>query len=140
MRRFAQGLAVGLALALPAAAASAQAQPPAAEPSVVMAAPAPAATAPPAATNDYPTAARAEYVFGCMATNGQTQDALARCSCSIDQIAGVLPYDAYVEAETVLRMRLMGGERGAIFRGTPAAREIAASLRRAQAEAEILCF
>ena len=90
--------------------------------------------------NDYPTAARAEYVFACMAINGQTQDALTRCSCSIDQIASVLPYDAYVEAETVLRMRLTGGERGAIFRGTPAIREIAANLRRAQAEAEILCF
>ena len=98
-----------------------------------------AALAQPAA-NDYPTAARAEYVFACMATNGQTQDALTRCSCSIDQIASVLPYDAYVEAETVLRMRLMGGERGAMFRGTPAIREIAATLRRAQAEAEILCF
>ena len=98
-----------------------------------------AALAQPAA-NDYPTAARAEYVFACMATNGQTADALTRCSCSIDQIASILPYDAYVEAETVLRMRLMGGERGAMFRGTPAIREIAANLRRAQAEAEILCF
>jgi hypothetical protein len=94
----------------------------------------------PMVTNDYPTAARAEYVFACMATNGQTQDALTRCSCSIDQVASVLPYNAYVEAETVLRMRLMGGERGAMFRGTPAVREIAANLRRAQAEAEILCF
>ena len=90
--------------------------------------------------NDYPTAARAEYVFACMATNGQTQDALTRCSCSIDQIASVLPYDDYVEAETVLRMRLASGERGALFRGTAAVREIAADLRRAQAEAEILCF
>ena len=94
----------------------------------------------PAGVNDYPTQARADYVFGCMAVNGQTQDALARCSCSIDQIAGILPYDAYVEAETVLRMRLAAGERGAMFRGTPVVREIAATLRRAQAEAEILCF
>lgn len=90
--------------------------------------------------NDYPTVARAEYVFACMATNGQTQDALTRCSCSIDQIATILPYEDYVEAETVLRMRLMGGERGAMFRGSPVIREIAANLRRAQAEAEILCF
>lgn len=98
-----------------------------------------AGTAPPV-VNDYPTSARAEYVFACMAANGQTQDALDRCSCSIDQIASILPYDAYVEAETVLRMRLAPGERGALFRGTPAVREIAADLRRAQAEAEILCF
>jgi hypothetical protein len=94
----------------------------------------------PAGGNDYPTAARADYVFACMAVNGQSQDALARCSCSIDQIAGILPYDAYVEAETVLRMRLASGERGAMFRSAPAAREIAAELRRAQAEAEIVCF
>jgi len=26
--------------------------------------------------NDYPTAARADYVFGCMASNGQTQQML----------------------------------------------------------------
>ena len=144
MRSLVCGLAVGLALSLPAAAVLAQA--PAAEtvpgedPVVVMAEPAPIASAPPAAENDYPTAVRAEYVFACMATNGQTQDALTRCSCSIDQIAGILPYDAYVEAETVLRMRLAAGERGAMFRGTPVVREIAATLRRAQAEAEILCF
>ena len=110
MRSLVRGLAVGLALSLPSAAVLAQA--PAAEtapgedPVVVMAEPAPIASAPPAAENDYPTAVRAEYVFACMATNGQTQDALTRCSCSIDQIAGILPYDAYVEAETVLRMRL----------------------------------
>ena len=144
MRSLVRGLALGLALSLPSAAVLAQA--PAAEPApgedpvVVMAEPAPIASAPPAAENDYPTAVRAEYVFACMATNGQTQDALTRCSCSIDQIAGILPYDAYVEAETVLRMRLAAGERGAMFRGTPVVREIAATLRRAQAEAEILCF
>ena len=26
----------------------------------------------PVAANDYPTSARADYVFGCMASNGQT--------------------------------------------------------------------
>jgi hypothetical protein len=54
---------------------------------------------------DYPTAARAEYVFACMATNGGHQEALRRCSCAIDVIASVLPYDKYEKAETVLRMR-----------------------------------
>lgn len=90
--------------------------------------------------NDYPTEARAEYVFACMATNGQTQDALRRCSCSIDMIATILPYDDYVAAETVLRMRLGGGERGALFRGSSTLRAVTADLRRAQAEAEMLCF
>ena len=52
--------------------------------------------------NDYPTAARADYVFACMKTNGETRQALEQCSCSIDVIASILPYDRYVAAETVL--------------------------------------
>lgn len=99
-----------------------------------------AAPAAPALANDYPTDARVEYVFGCMAVNGQTPDALRRCSCSIDAIAEILPYDDYVAAETVLSMRLAGGERAALFRGAPSATHLAAPLRRAQAEAEIVCF
>ena len=62
-----------------------------------------------AGVNDYPTAARAEYVFACMTSNGQTQEALNRCACAIDTIAAAVPYDAYVKAETVLRMRHEGG-------------------------------
>ncbi|WP_018633498.1 hypothetical protein [Neomegalonema perideroedes] len=102
------------------------------------------AAAPAAATgalNDYPTEARVEYVFGCMAVNGQTPEALRRCSCSIDVIAEILSYEDYVAAETVLSMRLAAGERAALFRGgAPTATHLAAPLRRAQAEAEILCF
>ncbi len=41
----------------------------------------------------YSTATRAEYVFACMATNGGTQDSLQRCSCAIDVIATLLPYE-----------------------------------------------
>jgi len=98
--------------------------------------------APPAAgsINDYPTAARADYVFGCMATNGQTRDALQRCSCSIDVIASILPYDDYVGADTVLRMRQLGGEKSAMFKQGAGVTEIVRHLRRAQAEAEIRCF
>jgi hypothetical protein len=35
--------------------------------------------------------ARADYVFACMKTNGETRRALERCSCSIDVIASILP-------------------------------------------------
>lgn len=90
--------------------------------------------------NDYPTAARADYIFGCMAANGQGRDVLEKCACSIDMIASLLPYDAYVEAETVLSLQLVGGERMSIFRTAASARALVADLRRAQAEAEILCF
>lgn len=91
--------------------------------------------------NDYPTEARADYVFGCMATNGQTREALTKCACSIDTIATILSYDDYVSAETVLQMRQGGGERAAMFKGgTASTNEMLAKLRRAQAEAEMLCF
>lgn len=90
--------------------------------------------------NDYPTIARADYVFGCMAANGQGQDVLRKCACSIDHIATILQYEKYVEAETVLSLQLAGGERMSIFRTAAPAKALVADLRRAQAEAEILCF
>ncbi len=91
-------------------------------------------------TNDFPTEARADYVFACMATNGQTQDALRRCSCSIDVIASILTYDQYVEADTVLRMRRIGGEKSVMFKESEGTKRMVETLRRAQAEAEIRCF
>jgi hypothetical protein len=90
--------------------------------------------------NDYPTSARVDYVFGCMKANGETQDSLRRCSCSIDIIASLLPYDRYVEAETVLSISQERGNLGGEFRSTDIARTIVEDLRRAQAEAEVRCF
>lgn len=95
---------------------------------------------PSAAFNDYPTEARADFVFVCMATNGQTLDALRRCSCSIDVIASILPYDRYVEAETVLALRQVSGERVGVMRSAASANEMVQDIQRAQAEAEIRCF
>ena len=65
--------------------------------------------------NDYPTNARADYVFGCMKANGDTRTALDQCSCSIDVIASILPYDRYVEAEAVLSLSQVPGRFGAQF-------------------------
>lgn len=90
--------------------------------------------------NDYPTAARADYIFGCMAVNGQGRDVLETCACSIDHIASILPYARYVEAETVLSLKLVGGERTSMFRSSAVTNRMVADLRRAQAEAEIVCF
>ena len=88
----------------------------------------------------YSTATRAEYVFACMATNGGTQDALQRCSCAIDVIATLLPYQEYEKAETVLRMRRnAGGYLGQEFRSAPA-NAMVRDLEEAQAEAEVRCF
>ena len=127
----------GTAPAAPVAASPAAAPGP--SPVVKGAVPAPPVLSAEAGWNDYPTLARADYVFGCLAANGQDRDTMQRCACSIDVIASILPYDAYVSAETVLSMRLGTGERAALFR-IPAATAEVADLRRAQAEAEMICF
>ena len=90
--------------------------------------------------NDYPTVARADYVFGCMKANGETRQALERCSCSIDVIASILPYERYVTAETVLSMAQVRGNLGTEFRSSEQATSALNDLRRAQAEAEVRCF
>jgi hypothetical protein len=90
--------------------------------------------------NDYPTKARVDYVFGCMKANGETRQILEQCSCSIDVIASILPYDRYVNAETVLSLSQVPGVLGNQFRATEIARTAVDDLRRAQAEAEVRCF
>ena len=90
--------------------------------------------------NDYPTEARADYVLGCMNVNGGTRDALQRCSCSIDVIASILPYDRYVTAETALSLAQVPGRFGTMFRSPEQPKAAVSDLRRAQAEAEVRCF
>jgi hypothetical protein len=90
--------------------------------------------------NDYPTSARSEYVFGCMKANGETRQSIDQCSCSIDIIASLLPYDRYVTAETVLSMSQVRGNLGTQFRSSEQAKGALDDLRRAQAEAEVRCF
>ena len=90
--------------------------------------------------NDYPTETRADYIFGCMAANGQSRESLSRCSCSLDALASILPYDRYVQASTVLSMRQGIGQRANEFKSTKVFDDKVAELRRAQAEAEIRCY
>jgi hypothetical protein len=101
-----------------------------------------AATAPAKAEdlNDYPTSARADYVFGCMKANGETPELLQKCSCSIDVIASIIPYDRYVTTETILSMSQVTGPVSSEFRSTELAKLALQEFRRAQAEAEIRCF
>lgn len=98
--------------------------------------PAPAVELPP---NDYPTVARADYVFACMQVNGQTRETLERCSCSIDAIAELLPYSEYEEAETVMSVVQRGGENVSMLHG-PIFQEKIKKLKRAQIEGELRCF
>ncbi|WP_330083266.1 hypothetical protein [Methylocystis iwaonis] len=100
------------------------------------------AAAPAAAAdiNDYPTSARADYVFACMKANGDSRLSLEQCSCSIDVIASILPYDSYVAAETVASVNQQPGQIGMMMRNTGTARDTLETLRRAQAEAQVRCF
>ncbi|HRO50632.1 MAG TPA: hypothetical protein PLW75_10875 [Hyphomicrobium sp.] len=90
-------------------------------------------------SNDYPTNARADYVYGCMLVNGMTRDVVDRCSCSIDVIASVLPYAQYEEAETILSVRQRGGESVAYMYGPQFIAKVN-DLKRAQVEGEVRCF
>jgi hypothetical protein len=93
-----------------------------------------------APVNDFPTAARADYVFACMQVNGQTREALNKCSCSIDVIASLMPFSDYEEAETILAVRQKGGESTDMFFSYAPLREKINVLRRAQVESELRCF
>jgi hypothetical protein len=90
--------------------------------------------------NNYPTSARVDYVIGCMATNGQTQEAMERCSCSIDHIAKIIPYNSFVQLETIRRMQDMPGERAMLFRGVGWIKDLQDRFRLAQVEADLECF
>ena len=100
------------------------------------------ASAAPAPANDYPTSARADYVLGCMAANGNTRETLMQCSCSIDVIARLMPYSRYEQAETALSMQAGGGVGGRVglFRDPPEIKQVIDQLHRAQAEANLQCF
>jgi hypothetical protein len=90
--------------------------------------------------NDYPTSARAEYVYGCMKANGESRQSIEQCSCSIDVVASIVPYERYVTAETALSMSQVRGNLGVQFRTSEQANMAVNDLRRAQAEAEVRCF
>lgn len=118
MRRSLRALTMAVALAVPVAQADAVELP----------------------ANDYPTAARADYVFACMQVNGQTREVLLQCSCSIDTIAELLPYDKYEQAETIMSVVQKGGESVSMFKSSPMFVEKVNELKRAQVEAELRCF
>lgn len=95
---------------------------------------------PVAASNDYPTEARVDYVLACMAANGNSRLVMQKCACSIDYIAGEIPYETYVQAETVKRMRAVPGERTGIFRSSEFAQTTMEQFQRIQVQADLACF
>jgi hypothetical protein len=95
-----------------------------------------------AADNDYPTPVRVDYVIGCMAANNNTHEAMLKCSCAIDVIAGLMSYADYEKAETALSIQAgtTSGDRLSLVRDPPEIKAVVEELRRSQAEADLQCF
>lgn len=89
--------------------------------------------------NDFPTSARADYVFACMQVNGQSREALEKCACSLDVIASLMPYDEYEAVETIISVYKRGGKAQQQFSNLDLQRRVK-EMRRAQVEGELRCF
>jgi hypothetical protein len=89
----------------------------------------------------YPTSAKADYVIGCMASNGQTHEMLEKCSCSIDLIEKAIPYDEYVHISTLLSLQQMtAAGRNAVYKSSTWSQKAVAKLRDVQADSTLRCF
>lgn len=92
----------------------------------------------PAGGYNYPTTGRVEYVLTCMDENGHDFANVYKCSCVIDKIAAVIPYDEFVDESTFAKYAALGGEGGAEFR-TDTARHQTKSFKTLQADAYRAC-
>ena len=99
----------------------------------------PVARADETAVNDFPTVARADYVFACMQVNGQSRESLDKCSCSVDVIASLMPYEEYEAVETILMVYKRGGKAQQEMGNADLQRRVK-DMRRAQVEGELRCF
>jgi hypothetical protein len=90
---------------------------------------------------DYPTAARADYVIGCLIDRDMKHEMLEPCACRIDVIADQLSYADFDKANTILAVQRNGGmgRAGVLFRDTPVAQEEMSKFHRAQAQADKIC-
>ena len=91
-------------------------------------------------TKNIPTNEKVEYVFACMQGNKDSQAYLVKCSCSIDYIDEQMTYEEYVQAETIMSLRQIYGEKSLLFKNTPNAMEITSNMQNILAEAEMECF
>ena len=91
-------------------------------------------------TKKIPTNEKVEYVFACMQGNEDSQAYIVKCSCSIDYIDEQMTYEEYVQAETIMSLRQIYGEKSLLFKNTPNAMEITSNMQNILAEAEMECF
>lgn len=90
--------------------------------------------------NDFPTEARAEYVFACMSSNERNREFLHKCSCAIDTIASRMSYDDYVQVETILSLQQLHTPNIEAYRSLDVVKEPLDKLFRGEAAAELKCF
>ena len=96
---------------------------------------------PNAVANDFPTQARVEFVFDCMAEHGGSNYTnLYHCSCQLDKLAKEMSYDTFLQADTYEHGRHATGERGAILREGKLATSMRRTLEKAKAKAAKGCF
>lgn len=95
-----------------------------------------------AASHDYPTQERVKFVLECMALEGGTNyENMYGCSCLLDEIADEMTFDAFVEADSYMRLEGARGERGGIFRSSSdRARNIRDNFRSIREKAKARCF
>ena len=91
-------------------------------------------------TEIIPTSEKVEYVFACIQGNETSQAYISKCSCSIDYIDERMTYEEYVEAETIMSLRQIYGEKSLMFKNSPNAMEIYTNMQNLLAEAEMECF
>ncbi len=89
----------------------------------------------------YPTEVIADYVLGCMISNGASPDILRKCACSFDFVAASIPYAEYEQIESLLRLQQMPGVgRNAVYKNANWAKQAVTNLREIQAESTLRCF
>lgn len=100
------------------------------------------AQAPAADSHNYPTVDRIEYVHICQRDNAEypPREMLYKCSCVIDAIAKVMPYDEYVESSTAYYASSIAGERGEIIRNESTSHGLAIRFKKLQSMAKKGCF
>jgi hypothetical protein len=100
-----------------------------------------AGAAAPAVANDFPTAARVEFVLECMKeSKAPPQEMVYKCSCAIDHIASKVTYENWVDLSTVALGTSIAGERGGVIRDMKDGRKLIANYRQLQAQAKKACF
>ena len=75
-----------------------------------------------------------------MQGNKDSQAYIVKCSCSIDYIDEQMTYEEYVEAETIMSLKQIYGEKSLLFKNSPNAIKIYSNMQNILAEAEMECF